>query len=437
MPTAPIMPAPVSPLKQRVAQPGKSISVFASLGLVSLWARLFSFVVPELSITVDEKKFWDSYLRDACLFIQRGLWFSTGICLLYLFGPGPLAKLRAASLNDGQLDAFNIMRYGIYLPSAALLIGVAYSRYYQAYFPLVAQIVVLIHIVVLSALDVMIRQQGYSVAVWIALAIMGIFHAYGLQQGQAIRTAVLALAFYFCSARIGGLQTSQWYFDFSLLVLVLLSGVASQAAHAAAARAQYWASLALAESAQRDGLTQLYNRRAFDERIDLLWNQAARTQTRLVLLMVDIDFFKSYNDAKGHLAGDECLVRVATELARTARRPMDIVARYGGEEFVILLYDVDRATAETTAQTLLKNIAQLTLSHPASTIAKVVTVSIGAACVLSNPQRSYRGLIQLADEALYSAKQQGRNRVMFMDKEYDTMVTGVFQNGMTSSGRAA
>jgi diguanylate cyclase (GGDEF)-like protein len=205
----------------------------------------------------------------------------------------------------------------------------------------------------------------------------------------------------------------------------------------AANRAQYQSSRSLSEFAQRDGLTNLHNRRAFDERIDLLWQQAARERTSIGLLLIDIDYFKNYNDSAGHLSGDACLSKVATIIARSARRPMDMVARFGGEEFVVLLYDIDQATLDHVAQMARANINAAALPHPNSPIAPTVTASIGGACIVPDSKRSALGAIQLADEALYTAKKQGRDRIVIYGKEHQTLVTGRFRTAQLVEDDAA
>jgi diguanylate cyclase (GGDEF)-like protein len=177
----------------------------------------------------------------------------------------------------------------------------------------------------------------------------------------------------------------------------------------------------------RDGLTGIYNRRMFDERLGELWNQAVREQTPVAMLLIDIDCFKLFNDCYGHQAGDETLRRVATTLDTHARRPLDFTARYGGEEFATVLYDVDREFVDDVARRMRAEIETLAIPHERSTAAESLTVSVGAACVRPVPGRHLEGLIQLADEALYTAKHQGRNRVVVMEAEYRSLKTGEFR----------
>jgi diguanylate cyclase (GGDEF)-like protein len=182
----------------------------------------------------------------------------------------------------------------------------------------------------------------------------------------------------------------------------------------------------LREMVARDGLTGIQNRRMFDHHIQRAWQQAVRNSQRIAVLLVDIDCFKDYNDRYGHQAGDECLRAVAISLSQCARRPLDFVARYGGEEFAVVLYEASREYVAEVLTRIQRSIAELNIPHEASRVASRLTVSIGAAIILPSATRTYEGLIQLADEALYSAKEQGRNRVVVMEAEYHTLRTGRF-----------
>jgi diguanylate cyclase (GGDEF)-like protein len=179
------------------------------------------------------------------------------------------------------------------------------------------------------------------------------------------------------------------------------------------ARAQDLASAAheeLARQSATDGLTGITNRRQFDEVLLQEWSRAARAGTSLGLLIVDIDHFKRFNDQYGHVAGDECLRRVARLLEGCVRRAGERVARYGGEEFVILLPGADLAQAEELAQRCLDAIAIVALPHVASPTADHVTFSIGIAQVVPDPLRDATRLVNAADAAMYRAKSSGRDR---------------------------
>ncbi|WP_181885507.1 GGDEF domain-containing protein [Trinickia dinghuensis] len=165
---------------------------------------------------------------------------------------------------------------------------------------------------------------------------------------------------------------------------------------------------ALKELSVRDGLTGVFNRAYFDERYPRELTQAAAAARPLAVLLVDVDHFKAYNDALGHLAGDECLRRIAQTLDRALMHPGDFVARYGGEEFVVVLPACDALASLTTAERLRRSVADIAMAGPAS---PYVTVSIGHASCESHNAPQPATLLAHADEALYRAKTLGRNRV--------------------------
>lgn len=160
-----------------------------------------------------------------------------------------------------------------------------------------------------------------------------------------------------------------------------------------------------------DGLTHIANRRYFDVRLEAEWQRCNRSGSTLALLMIDIDFFKSFNDRYGHPTGDDCLRRVAAALTANLHRPFDLAARYGGEEFVCLLPDTDLAGATAIAEKLELAVRQLGIEHLDSDVAQVITVSVGAAASRPDQSNTSALLIQQADVQLYQAKQQGRGRV--------------------------
>jgi diguanylate cyclase (GGDEF)-like protein len=166
----------------------------------------------------------------------------------------------------------------------------------------------------------------------------------------------------------------------------------------------------LATAARTDALTGVANRRAFDEFLSQNWARAQAESLPLALLMVDVDHFKAYNDRHGHQAGDRCLQTVAEAIGHGLRRPVDLLARWGGEEFAVLITDADAPAAGHVAQRVLEAVQACALPHGASSCAPVVTVSIGLACVRPDGQTPPSALIRLADDRLYQAKSEGRNR---------------------------
>jgi diguanylate cyclase (GGDEF)-like protein len=160
-----------------------------------------------------------------------------------------------------------------------------------------------------------------------------------------------------------------------------------------------------------DPLTTLYNRRAFNDSIKSTWKECAQNGGTISVMMVDIDHFKSYNDNYGHQIGDDILVAIAKEIKSCFRQSVDMVARYGGEEFIILLPYTELSDSITMAERLRTSIEALEIAHTNNKLLPVVTISIGVAAATPRPDGNYEHLIKQADDALFKAKREGRNRV--------------------------
>ncbi|CAH0352749.1 GGDEF domain-containing protein [Aquabacterium sp. CECT 9606] len=170
--------------------------------------------------------------------------------------------------------------------------------------------------------------------------------------------------------------------------------------------------LKLQQLSRVDVLTGLFNRRHFQEYLQDLWQRAKHGGTEVAIIMMDVDYFKPYNDHYGHPAGDECLRQVASVMQNSLRKPGDMVARYGGEEFIAVLPDTSLALALQAAERLRNAVESMAMAHGASPTLPVVTVSLGVACCnAAMPGATPDSLISRADRALYDAKHQGRNRV--------------------------
>ena len=164
-----------------------------------------------------------------------------------------------------------------------------------------------------------------------------------------------------------------------------------------------------------DGLTNIRNRRFFDETFEKTFSEIKRDKKSLAVLMIDIDFFKPYNDNYGHGQGDETLRKVAKALEKTIKRASDFVARYGGEEFVILLKDINKDGVEAVANNLLNAIRELKITHEFSKIENYVTVSIGVSYYNSSSDITKLELLLKADETLYNVKNSGRNNFAILE----------------------
>ena len=168
----------------------------------------------------------------------------------------------------------------------------------------------------------------------------------------------------------------------------------------------------LQQLATSDSLTQLANRRRFDEYLDQEWKRMVRDKTPLSLVLCDIDVFKAYNDTYGHQAGDHCLQLIARAISLAANRPADLVARYGGEEFVVVLPNIEDEGALHVAEKIQSNVRALDIIHANSPVSDYVTLSLGVASTILSDGFSPELLIAAADRALYQAKTEGPNRVI-------------------------
>ncbi len=160
-----------------------------------------------------------------------------------------------------------------------------------------------------------------------------------------------------------------------------------------------------------DGLTQIFNRRYFDEMLEEEWEKAIQNKTPLALIMFDIDYFKFYNDTYGHQQGDECIKEIANVGKTVLNKPHDLIARYGGEEFAVILPITCKKGALKVAESIRKSVQVLAIPHVNSKVKPIVTVSVGVAVVRPTEDKNHLQLVVDADEALYTAKKNGRNQV--------------------------
>lgn len=159
-----------------------------------------------------------------------------------------------------------------------------------------------------------------------------------------------------------------------------------------------------------DGLTGIANRRYFDKQLPVEWERAQRSGSSIAMLMIDIDYFKKYNDTYGHIRGDNCLKLIALTLTRNVKRAGDLIARYGGEEFVVILPNVNMENAVKIAERIRAAILDLKVLHASSDVHDFVSISIGVSSAAARRDISCIRLLENADRALYMAKEGGRNR---------------------------
>jgi len=174
-----------------------------------------------------------------------------------------------------------------------------------------------------------------------------------------------------------------------------------------------------------DQVTELANRRGFDQALDLEWRRAQRYGEPLCLMLCDIDFFKHYNDALGHQAGDRCLFSVAQSLRSRCARAGDVVARYGGEEFAIILPKTSLQQSRVFAEIVCATVSALKIPHPDSSVAPIVTITVGGAVFEHGNYKTPGDLIEAADAAMYRAKAMGRNRALVTPESHSTSVAAL------------
>jgi diguanylate cyclase (GGDEF)-like protein len=305
----------------------------------------------------------------------------------------------------------------------------------RLYPPLALGMVTLLGLSV-SAIQIIATLGGTSILFpCLLITIVFMYFMGGLLFYHAVAANVVVMLAYIGAGTALVLPVREFSYDVLAIVAVNLFCASVVYSHEKTSRNRFLEACLLRELVARDGLTGIQNRRMFDQHIQRVWQQGVRDSERVAVLLVDIDCFKDYNDRYGHQAGDECLRAVAVSLSQCARRPLDFVARYGGEEFAVVLYEASSDYVSEVLTRIQRSIAELNIPHDASRVASRLTVSIGAAFVLPTVNRAMEGLIQLADEALYSSKEQGRNRVIVMEAEYHTLTTGRFDKRRSQSLR--
>jgi diguanylate cyclase (GGDEF)-like protein len=376
---------------------------------------------PDLRFSPDLEQEFQAFhvdrVRSRVRFFQLTLFLLSVTAAVHLI---TLDQMPARTVLTGWL--------GLVIPTCLVLVWASWSRYYERLY-LPAARVALPVFAVASAVGVAGRvldghpDQFYLLTTYsIALYFLG---------GQLFRESLLAIGLMIFAHGVALAYVGQPAADVAYHVGVLcITGAVGAFVYRGIERQLRTSFLErglMGEMATRDGLTGLKNRGAFDDYFPRMWQQALRDHRSLALLLIDVDHFKAYNDRYGHQAGDQTLRRVSQVVQGFARRPLDIAARYGGEEFVIALFDLEADAVRDIAEQLRKSIHALNIMHEDSATALYVTASVGVSIIFPRPGRSPEGAVQLADEALYSAKRSGRNSIAVVDTEYTTFSTGSFR----------
>jgi diguanylate cyclase (GGDEF)-like protein len=318
--------------------------------------------------------------------------------------------------------------YAVVVASSIALVWIAWSPGFTRLYLPWAQIIVPVRSMILTVHIVEAAATGrIELLILLSGMIMSPFFFLGLRLHTAVLTAAVTMASFVAAALFYGLPLPFVARSAAFLLTgALMCAIAARQLERRARRGFLEGNL-LAQLAHQDSLTGASNRRVFDENLGRLWLQAQRDRKAMAILLIDIDHFKAYNDRYGHLAGDQALRQVAQSLQSCARRPLDVLARYGGEEFGAILYDIDAPQAQIVAERICRAVRELKIEHLDSRTNAVMTISIGVALIEPTHERSARGALQLADQALYGAKKMGRNRVELMSEaEHALLTTGIF-----------
>jgi diguanylate cyclase (GGDEF)-like protein len=332
------------------------------------------------------------------------------------------------SLADSVLQPIYILRIGVACPALLLILAATYHRGLRKRYQTIAATAVIVtgvSVMTISGLAAASGQPQFQMGDVLVVVYATLF--LGLLFRVVVIVAVsLVLAFVAIGVVLGVAQ-QDLIFAASVLVATGLMVVLSAGRVERLARTSFVETQLLNDIAERDGLSGLYNRRMFDTLTRRLWQQAQRDAESIQVILVDIDHFKRFNDLYGHQAGDDCIKKVAQIIARAAKRPLDFCARYGGEEFALVLYAPSGADPGALPEQIRRDVMAQALPHADSDAASVITVSVGSAIAEPGTKRSLAGLIQTADEALYRAKQIGRNRVLHIDSGSSDTPTGAFK----------
>lgn len=320
-------------------------------------------------------------------------------------------------LSSNHARITNIVRFGMHVPAVIIMLVCTSKRFYARWYDLGISVVAPlfgIGIVIMAAFSP--PAEVPLVGGRLLLVAFFFYFMIGLRFREAVTANAIVISALAVAAVASPMPGSTaTYLLFTLFVANLIGVVGSYALEHAN-RTAFLEHRQLTEVATHDGLTTLLNRAAFEDQIRRVWQQAQRDRQVVSVIMIDIDCFKAYNDRYGHIAGDDCLRRVSAALREAARRrPLDFVARYGGEELVAVLYGADKSYGESISRSLLTAVRELRIPHANSQTQPYVTVSVGVVSVDAYRVASHDVAVGMADQALYAAKNQGRDRYVVMD----------------------
>lgn len=313
-------------------------------------------------------------------------------------------------------EPMQLLQLALTFPALVLLLSAAWIRSLKKHYQIVASTAVAalgLSVMATSGLTAAAGSPPFQMLGVLLIVYASLFA--GLIFCAAAPIVGALLISFFVSGIAFGVPVSELALPGTVLSVTAFMALGSAAQFERLMRTQFIENRWLNEIAETDPLTGLRNRRGFDNLVKKLWQQADRDQQRLQIILIDIDYFKQFNDLYGHQAGDVCIQRIARVIAHLARRPLDVCARYGGEEFVLAIYGSTAHSAQALAETYRREVMAEAMRHEGSDVARVVTVSVGSAAARPDSGRSLDRLIQSADEALYHVKRSGRNRAVHRD----------------------
>jgi diguanylate cyclase (GGDEF)-like protein len=360
------------------------------------------------------------------------VWFSVTILLAASF---TIDQVR----RDGVWNPNSIAHLSVLLPCTIVLVWLAWSPSYERfYLPAARVLVTLFGALIAAFIAVAVAHGREEELAALTVNLVAVFFFAGLMFRQAILTSAVMIATFAAVALAVGVPHALLLKSMVMMTLTSVIAAFIYWDVEQSYRRNFLEDALISELVARDSLSGLMNRRAFDEHLLRVWQHAQRDQRLIAVLMIDIDHFKQYNDDFGHQDGDLALRTVAQVIQGFARRPLDLAARYGGEEFAVILYDLAIPYVEDTAGRLRESVQSLQVkAHPADTgLRRQVTVSVGVGVAAPIIGRTPQGAVQLADEALYEAKQAGRNQIVVKGTDaYLLLDTGAFTSRRNSQHR--
>jgi diguanylate cyclase (GGDEF)-like protein len=331
-------------------------------------------------------------------------------------------------LATGFVHGGSLLGLGFVVAASLLLTAIAWSKAFERLFLPLARVLVPARNVVVAASMVAAAADGQvELLMMLPILLIGPFFFLGMSFRAALFSGVLTAASFIAHAIYFELPMPVTLRSCAFLIVGLVACAVAARHLEKLSRTSFLEARLISQLAQHDPLTGTKNRRVFDEHLLRLWPQAHADGRTIALLLIDVDHFKAYNDRYGHQAGDQALRRIAQCMQAVVKRPLDLLSRYGGEEFVVVHYDVGVKQAVDIAERMRRAVADLAIEHKGSSTSSAITISIGVAVVEPTPERTPRGALQLADQALYAAKVGGRNRVeLLKEADYGMLVTGVF-----------